>query len=512
MLRALRSFSKLQKCCYSAQAKAAPQSNPEILYSGIFINNEWHKSKSGRTFETVNPSTGEVITEVQRAGVEDVELAVNAAHSAFKLGSPWRTMDASERGRILFKLADAMERDAAYIASLETLDNGKPFSMAYNVDVAYGIKCLRYMAGYADKDHGKTIPVDGKYFAYTRHEPVGVCGQIIPWNFPLLMFIWKIAPALAMGNTVVLKPAEQTPLSALYVSQLAKEAGLPPGVLNIVPGYGDAGEALVKNQKVDKIAFTGSTQVGKLIQQMSGVGNLKRTTLELGGKSPNIILADVNMDTAVEAAHQGIFFNQGQVCCAGSRTFVEEKIYDEFVERSVERAKKRTVGNPFDANTEQGPQIDGTQLNKILELIQSGVKDGASLLTGGQRFGDKGFFVEPTVMANVQDNHLIAREEIFGPVQQLFKFKNLDDIIERANDTNYGLAAAVFSKDMDKVNYLVQGIKAGTVWVNCYNVFGANVPFGGFKDSGHGREMSEYGLKQYTEVKAVVVAIPEKNS
>lgn len=368
------------------------------------------------------------------------------------------------------------------------------------------------MAGWADKNHGKTIPLDGPYFCYTRHEPVGVCGQIIPWNFPLLMMAWKIAPALALGNTVVLKPAEQTPLTALYVAQLVKEAGFPPGVLNVVPGFGDTGAALVANQKVDKIAFTGSTEVGLLIQQGSGVGNLKRTTLELGGKSPNIILADVDVAKAVEQAHFGLFFNQGQVCCAGSRTYVQDAIYDEFVERSVERAKARVVGNPFDPKTEQGPQVDEVQLKKILGLIQDGSKAGAKLLTGGERYGDKGYFVQPTVFANVEDDNIIAREEIFGPVQQLLRFKSLDEIIERANKTNYGLAAGIFSKDIDKVNYLSQGIRAGTVWVNCYNVLGAQTPFGGFKDSGHGREMGEYGLHQYTEVKSIIQALPGKNS
>lgn len=368
------------------------------------------------------------------------------------------------------------------------------------------------MAGWADKNHGRTIPLDGPFLCYTRHEPVGVCGQIIPWNFPLLMMAWKIAPALSMGNTLVLKPAEQTPLTALYMAQLTKEAGFPPGVVNVVPGFGDAGAALCSNRKVDKIAFTGSTEVGLKIQQMSGVGNLKRTTLELGGKSPNIILADVNIEQAVEQAHFGLFFNQGQVCCAGSRTFIEDKIYDEFVERSVERAKKRTVGNPFDPKTEQGPQIDETQMTKILGLIKEGVNQGAKLMVGGKRVGDRGYFVEPTVFANVEDNHVIAKEEIFGPVQQLMRFKDLDEIIERANNTNYGLAAAVFSKDIDKVNYLVQGLRAGTVWVNTYNVLGSQTPFGGFKDSGHGREMGIYGLNQYTEVKSIITAIARKNS
>uniref|UniRef100_V5GV15 Aldehyde dehydrogenase, mitochondrial n=1 Tax=Anoplophora glabripennis TaxID=217634 RepID=V5GV15_ANOGL len=513
MLRLIgNTVTKLSKCSYSAQAIPKPVESPNVLYSGIFINNEWHKSITGSTFETINPTTGKVITEIQQGTKKDMDLAVEAAHDAFKFGSVWRRLDASERGRLLNKLADLMEKDAGYIASLETLDNGKPYHEAYSIDVLGSIKVLRYMAGWADKNHGKTIPMDGQFFCYTRHEPVGVCGQIIPWNFPLLMLAWKIAPALTTGNTVVLKPAEQTPLTALYVAQLIKEAGFPPGVVNIVPGFGDAGVALVENTKVDKIAFTGSTEVGKKIQKASGEFNLKRTTLELGGKSPNIILADVDIEKAVEAAHFGVFFNQGQVCCAGTRTFIEDSIYDEFVERSVERARNRRVGNPFDPQTEQGPQVDELQMKKILSLIEQGVKGGAKLLHGGERHGEEGYFVKPTVFADVEDHHVIAQEEIFGPVQQLMRFKDLDELIERANNTNYGLASAIFSKDIDKINYLVQGIKAGTVWVNTYNVLSPQSPFGGFKDSGHGREMGQYGINQYTEVKSVITAIQQKNS
>lgn len=399
-----------------------------------------------------------------------------------------------------------------YFQSLETLDNGKPFSMSYTVDIPMAIASIRYMAGWADKISGKTLPLDGDYFCYTRLEPVGICGQIIPWNFPLLMFSWKIGPALATGNVVVLKPAEQTPLTALYTAQLAKEAGFPPGVLNIVPGFGDAGAALVQNTKVDKIAFTGSTEVGLKIQQGSGLYNLKRTTLELGGKSPNIILADADMDYAVEQAHFGLFFNMGQCCCAGSRTYVQDKIYDEFVAKSAERANKRTVGNPFDANIEQGPQIDKEQYDRILRLIGTGKQQGAKLVAGGEAHSDKGFFIKPTVFADVHDSMTIAREEIFGPVQQILKFSDLNEVIERANDSEYGLAAAVFTKDIDKANYITQGLRAGTVWVNAYNILGAQAPFGGYKSSGHGREMGPYGIEPYTEVKNVIVKVPQKNS
>ncbi|XP_075216471.1 aldehyde dehydrogenase [Lycorma delicatula] len=496
----------------SFSAIPQPVKSPKIPETGIFINNQWLKSVSGKTFPTIDPTTGNVIAEVQKGEKADIDLAVEAASEAFELSSRWRTLDASARGQLINKLADLIERDAGYIASLETLDNGKPYTQALSVDVAASVKVFRYFAGWADKNHGKTIPMDGKYFAYTRHEPVGVCGQIIPWNFPLLMLAWKLGPCLAMGNTLILKPAEQTPLTALYVAQLSKEVGFPDGVINIVPGFGDAGAALVQNTKVDKVAFTGSTEVGKLIKQGAGETNLKRVTLELGGKSPNIILDDCDLDFAVEGAHSALFFNMGQCCCAGSRTFVQETIYDEFVKRSAARAKARVVGNPFDANVEQGPQVDEEQMNKILDLIESGKNEGAKLVAGGKRVGGKGYFIEPTVFADVTDNMRIAKEEIFGPVQQIIKFKTIDEVIQRANDTTYGLAAAVYTKNIDHANTIIQGVKAGTVWVNCYNVIEAQAPFGGFKMSGNGRELGEYGLQAYTEVKTVITKIPTKNS
>lgn len=509
----LRLLKKLQlPRCFSTAAIPAPEKNPSVLYTGIFIDNEWHRSKSGKTFKTANPTTGETIAEVQEGDAADVDVAVEAANKAFQLGSPWRTMNASQRGSLLHKLADLMERDRTYLASLETLDNGKPYSVAYGADVPASIATLRYYAGWADKNHGQVIPMDGQYFGYTRHEPVGVCGQIIPWNFPLLMMAWKLGPALATGNVIILKPAEQTPLTALYVAQLTKEAGFPSGVINVVPGYGKAGAALVAHNNVDKIAFTGSTEVGKLIKQGAAMGNLKRTTLELGGKSPNIIFKDADLDHAVETAHFALFFNMGQCCCAGSRTFVEDSIYDEFVERSAARAKSRVVGDPFDSNVEQGPQIDEEQTNKIMSMIKTGQDQGAKLVSGGTRIGDKGYFVAPTVFANVSDDMTIAKEEIFGPVQQILKFSSLNEVIRRANNTNYGLAAAVFTKDIDKANYIIQGLRAGTVWVNTYNVFTPQVPFGGYKMSGQGRELGEYGLEAYTEVKSVIVKINQKNS
>ncbi|KAM6893360.1 aldehyde dehydrogenase, mitochondrial-like [Xenentodon cancila] len=498
---------------FSAAAIPVPSTQPEVRYNKLFINNEWVDAQSRKTFPTINPTTGEVICQVAEADEADVNKAVKAAREAFRLGSPWRHMDASDRGLLLSRLADAIERDAAYLAELETLDNGKPYAVSYMVDLPNVVKCLRYYAGWADKWEGKTIPIDGDYFCYTRHEPIGVCGQIIPWNFPLLMQAWKLGPALATGNTVVMKVAEQTPLTALYVASLIKEVGFPEGVVNILPGMGPtAGAAIARHMDVDKVAFTGSTEVGHLIQQASGSSNLKKVTLELGGKSPNIVLSDSNMEDAVEQSHFALFFNQGQCCCAGSRTYVQADIYDEFVERSAERAKRRVVGNPFDLKTEQGPQVDQEQFDKILGYISSGKREGAKLMCGGGAAADRGYFIQPTVFGDVQDNMTIAREEIFGPVMQILKFKTLEEVITRANDTKYGLAAAVFTKDIDKAHYVSSGLRAGTVWINCYDVFGAQAPFGGYKASGIGRELGEYGLDNYTEVKTVTIKVPQKNS
>ncbi|NP_001040475.1 mitochondrial aldehyde dehydrogenase [Bombyx mori] len=513
MLRSVCKLVQAQKANFATAASAAPapQTKPEILYTGLFINNEWVKSSDGKTFKTENPANGQVIAEVQHANKADVDKAVKAARNAFKLGSPWRTMDASERGALINKLADLIERDRTYLASLETLDNGKPYKDSYFGDLYASIKNLRYYAGWADKIHGNVLPADGKYFAYTRHEPVGVCGQIIPWNFPILMAAWKLGPALATGCTVVMKPAEQTPLTALYIAQLVKEAGFPPGVVNMLPGYGDTGAAIVDHPDVDKVAFTGSTEVGKLIQR-GAASTIKRITLELGGKSPNIVLADTDLPRAVEAAHNALFYNMGQCCCAGSRTFVEDKIYDQFVELSAERANRRVVGDPFRPDVEQGPQIDNEQRDKILQLISSGSRQGARLAAGGGAAPGPGYFVQPTVFCDVTDDMDIAKTEIFGPVQQILKFSQFDEVVERANNSEYGLAAAVFTKDLDKANYFVQRLRAGTIWVNDYNVFGNQVPFGGFKQSGLGRENGPYGLRNYLEVKAVVVKLADKNT
>ncbi len=479
-----------------------------IQQTRILIDNRFVDSVSGKTFDTINPATGEVLAKVAEADAADVDLAVKAARRAFGSKAPWRRMSASERGKLLNRLADLIEKNIEELATLESLDNGKPRHVAMAADLPLVIACYRYYAGWADKIQGKTIPVNGDYFCYTRHEPVGVVGQIIPWNFPLLMQAWKLGPALACGNTVVMKTAEQTPLSALRVAELIVEAGFPEGVVNILAGYGPtAGAAIANHMDIDKVAFTGSTEVGKLIMKAAADSNLKRVTLELGGKSPNIVFADSDMTQAVEGSHFALFFNQGQCCCAGSRVFVEEKAYDEFVERSVERAKNRTVGDPFDAKTEQGPQVDSDQFNKILGYVESGKQEGAKLLCGGERVGDRGYFVAPTVFTDVRDEMKIAQEEIFGPVMSVMKFKDMDELVERANKTIYGLAAAVWTRDIGKALHVANNVRAGTVWVNCYDVFDAGAPFGGFKQSGIGRELGEYGLQQYSEVKTVTVKL-----
>ncbi|MGA2184002.1 MAG: aldehyde dehydrogenase family protein [Bryobacteraceae bacterium] len=473
----------------------------------LLINNLWVDSESGKTFPTINPATGEEICQVAEADAADVDKAVRAARAAFERG-PWRKMAAAQRGVLLNRLADLIEKHADELAQLESFDNGKPVAVARAADLPLTIACYRYYAGWADKVQGKTIPIAGDYFCYTRLEPVGVVGQIIPWNFPLLMQAWKLGPALATGNTVVMKPAEQTPLTALRVGELIVEAGFPEGVVNILPGYGPtAGAAISNHMDVDKVAFTGSTEVGHLIMEAAAKTNLKRVTLELGGKSPNIVFADADMDQAIEGSHFALFFNQGQCCCAGSRLFVEEKAYDEFVERSAERARKRTVGDPFNPATEQGPQVDQAQFDKVMGYIDAGKRQGAKLVCGGNRVGDRGFFIEPTVFADVDDNMSIAREEIFGPVQSIIKFRTIDEVVERANNTVYGLAAAVWTRDIGKAHAIANSVRAGTVWINCYDVFDAAAPFGGFKQSGMGRELGEYGLQQYTEVKTVTVKL-----
>lgn len=474
----------------------------------LFINGQWVEALSGRTFETFNPATGEVLAVVHEAAEQDIDRSVRAARTAFEQG-PWSKMSASERSRLIYLLADKMEEHKEELAQLDTLDCGKPIRESRAADVPLAIDHFRYFAGWATKIMGQTIPVSGNYFNYTRHEPVGVVGQIIPWNFPLLMATWKLGAALATGCTVVLKPAEQTPLSALYLAQLAGEVGFPDGVINVVPGFGhSAGAPLVNHPQVDKIAFTGSTQVGKSIMRQASE-TLKRVTLELGGKSPNIILPDADLTKAVPGALFGIMFNQGQVCCAGSRLYIQKKHYDNFLADMVSHAEKIQQGHGINPETEMGPLVSNEQQNRVISYIQKGIDEGAELLTGGKVPFDRGYFVQPTIFADVNDSMTIAREEIFGPVVSAIPFTDLDDLVERANNTDYGLAAGVWTENLKSAHYLAQRLKAGTVWVNCYNALDAASPFGGYKQSGLGREMGSYALNAYTEVKSVWIDMNE---
>jgi aldehyde dehydrogenase (NAD+) len=486
-------------------APAKRPAAPVIRQTRLLINNQWVDPTDGGSFETYNPATGEVIAKVASAGPGDVDRAVKAARKALESG-PWSTMDAADRGRLLFKLADLVEKEAKDLAALESLNCGKTIKDSQG-DMDGVVATLRYYAGWADKIEGRTVPVRGNFLCYTLRQPVGVVGQIIPWNFPLLMLAWKWGPALACGNTVILKPAEQTPLTALRVGELALEAGFPAGVVNILNGMGETtGAALVTHPDVDKIAFTGHVDTAKIIQK-AAADTLKRTTFELGGKSPNVIFADADMEQAVAGAFHAIYFHGGQCCTAGSRLFVEQKIHQDFVERLAEKAKERKLGDPLDPTTEQGPQVSKEQMDKILGYCDRGQKEGATLMVGGHRFGNKGFFIEPTIFDNVKDDMAIARDEIFGPVVSVLPFQSVDEVIDRANRTYYGLAAAVWTKDIDKAHLFAKKAKAGTVWVNCYHVVDVNTPFGGFKMSGQGRENGEAALEHYTELKTVTVKL-----
>src|SRR5579862_7751410 len=478
---------------------------PVVKDQPLFINNRFVDSSNQKTFPTINPATGEILCQVAEASAQDVDAAVKAARRALEAG-PWKTMDAADRGKLMFRLADLVEDNAEDLAVLESLNSGKTVTDARG-DVQGVLNTLRYYAGWADKIEGRTVPVRGNFLSYTLRQPVGVVGQIIPWNFPLLMLAWKWGPALACGNTIVMKLAEQTPITGIRMAELSLDAGFPPGVINVLNGYGEtAGAAIVVHPDVDKIAFTGHVDTAKIIQK-AAADTLKRVTFELGGKSPNVIFADANMDDAVAGAYHAICFHGGQCCTAGSRLFVEEKIHREFVDRLATKAKQRKLGDQLDPNTEQGPQVSQEQMDKILGYVELGQKQGAKLLAGGHRHGDKGYFVEPTVFDNVKDDMAIAKDEIFGPVVSILPFKGVDEVIDRANKTFYGLAAAVWTKDIDKAHRFAKEVKAGTVWVNCYHVVDTTTPFGGFKMSGLGRENGEAVLEHYTEVKTVTVKL-----
>ena len=478
----------------------------------LFIDGQWAEAASGKTFGTPNPATGEMLARVAEGDAEDIDRAVAAARRAFEDG-PWSRMTASERGRVIWRIGDLILEHTDELAQLESLDNGKPFAVAQAADVPLAADLFHYMAGWATKIEGNTINISVPYMpganfhSYTLREPVGVVGQIIPWNFPLLMAAWKLGPALAAGNCVVLKPAEQTPLTALRLAGLIAEAGVPDGVVNVVTGFGEtAGAALAAHHDVDKVAFTGSTEVGRLIVAASGASNLKKLTLELGGKSPNIVFDDAD-DNAIEGAANAIFFNHGQCCVAGSRLFVQENKFDEVVDGVAEIAKSIKLGSGLDEGTQMGPLFTDDQLRRVTGYLESGKADGATAVTGGGRFGDRGYFVEPTVLTNTRPDMKVVREEIFGPVVVAAPFSDLDEIAAAANDTEYGLGAGIWTKDISKAHALAKKIRAGTVWINCYNVFDAALPFGGYKQSGWGREMGHQALEAYTEVKAVTAQL-----
>jgi acyl-CoA reductase-like NAD-dependent aldehyde dehydrogenase len=482
----------------------------QIKPGKLCINGEWRDSASGKTFDTINPATGEVLTHVAEAAAEDVDRAVGAARAAFDdLKGPWRKMSASERGRLIWKLAELIEKHADELAELETLDNGKIINESRYIDVPMAADVLRYYAGWATKVHGETINSFENAFTYTLREPVGVVAAIVPWNFPLLIATWKLGPALACGCTVVLKPAEQTPLTALRMGELMQEAGFSPGVVNTVTGGPATGQALVRHPGVDKIAFTGSTAVGKEIMQ-AAAGDLKRVTLELGGKSPNIVFADSDLDSAVKGAITGIFYGKGECCNAGSRLFVESKVHDQFLEKLMERVKKLRPGDPLDPKSRLGAIVSQQQMEQVLRYIEAGKNEGAKVLTGGARAsvdGSKGFFIEPTIFDGVTNEMKIAQEEIFGPVLATITFNDIDEVAEQANKSPYGLAAAIWTNDVKKAHTLSRKLKAGIVWINTYGLMDAAVPFGGFKQSGFGRELGMHAIEHYTEIKSVWMAL-----
>ncbi len=475
----------------------------------MLINGRWVSAASGETFPTYNPATGEVISQIPAGDKADIDAAVSAARKAFETG-PWRRMSPSERGKMIWKLADLLEAKTEEFARLESLDNGKPLAVARVADVPLAVDLLRYMAGWTTKIQGDTIPISsagGRFLAYTLREPIGVVGQIIPWNFPLLMAAWKLGPALATGCTIVLKPAEQTPLTALLLGELIQEAGFPEGVVNIVTGYGEtAGAALAAHPDVDKIAFTGSTEVGKIIVR-AAANDLKKVSLELGGKSPNIIMADADLETAIPGAANAIFFNHGQCCSAGSRLYVHKKSFNKVVDGIAAAAKKIKIGPGHLPDTDMGPLVSEEQLNRVLGYMNIGRQEGAETVFGGGRHGDRGYFVKPTVLVNTKPGMKVMDEEIFGPVVCAVPFNDVEEVLPRESENVYGLAAAVWTRDVSKAHRIASELRAGTVWVNCYNIFDAAMPFGGYKQSGWGREMGAEVLNLYTQTKAVCVQI-----
>lgn len=475
--------------------------------TGLFINGEFVKGVDGKTFETINPTNEKVIVAVHEATEKDVDIAVSAARKAFE--GPWSKVTPEQRGKYLVKLADLIEREIETLAAIEALDNGKAVSMA-KADIGMAIGCLRYYGGWADKVEGKVIDTNHESFNYTRQEPIGVCGQIIPWNFPILMWSWKIGPAVATGNVVVLKTAEQTPLSALYAAKLINEAGFPPGVINILSGFGKiAGAAITSHMDVDKVAFTGSTLVGRQIMKAAADSNLKKVTLELGGKSPNIVFDDANIENAISWVNFGIFYNHGQCCCAGSRIYVQDGIYDKFVEAFKARAEKNVVGDPFAKDTFQGPQVSQLQFDRVMGYIEHGKKEGAKVEIGGGRHGKEGYFIQPTIFSNVSEDMKIMKEEIFGPVCSIARFKTEEDAIRVGNHETYGLAAAVHTTNLNTAIRVANSLKAGTVWVNQYNMVQHQLPFGGYHQSGIGRELGEAALANYTQTKTVSIRLAD---
>ncbi len=476
----------------------------------LFIDGKWVAPALGESFAVENPANGDTVAQVAKGTAADVDKAVVAARKAFE--GPWSKLTPSERSKLIWRLADLIDENAEDLAQIESIDNGKPVGVALAADIPLSSDIFRYMAGWATKVAGKTFPISvpytpgAEYLAFTKKEPVGVVGQIIPWNFPLLMAAWKLSPALAAGCTVILKPAEQTPLSALKLAELINKAGFPAGVINIITGFGDAGAHLAKHPGVDKVAFTGSTEVGRSIVQ-SAAGNLKKVTLELGGKSPNIIFDDADLDQAIPGAANAIFFNHGQACCAGSRLYIHEKIFERVVEGIANIAKSFTLGDGLSESTMMGPLVSKEQLEKVCGYIDSGVKAGAKLRAGGERLKRAGYFVQPTILTNVKPEMKVVCEEIFGPVVVAMPFNNMDDLIKQANNSEFGLAAGIWTRDIAKAHKVAGLIKAGTTWINCYNIFDSALPFGGYKQSGWGREMGEEAVQLYLETKSVCLPL-----